>query len=112
MAREPDKSRSPAEPAASAENGSTGASVILDNSAANEAVWGSAFFNPSILVLQTQYSQGASTLNFQNKIDLNGATRTIQVSGGMSGTATSHHLGRDPQWHRHRRSHQGTATGC
>ncbi len=69
-------------------NGNNGMSVILGNNAANEAVWGSAFFNPSTLVLQTQYSQTNSSLNFQNKIDLNGATRTIQVSGGTTGGAT------------------------
>ncbi len=70
-------------------NGSTGASVILGNNAANEAVWGSAYFNPSILVLQTPYSQGTSTITFQNKIDLNGTTRIIETSGGVSGSATS-----------------------
>jgi len=33
-------------------NGATGLSVIFGNSAANEAVWGTAIFNPSALVLQ------------------------------------------------------------
>ena len=70
-------------------NGSTSASVIIGNSAVIEAVWGSAYFNPSTLVLQTPYSQGASSINFQNTIDLNGATRTIQVSGGLAGTASA-----------------------
>lgn len=70
-------------------NGSTGMSVIFGNNANNEAVWGSTFFNPSVLVLQTQFSQGTSSLTFANRIDLNGATRTIQVSGGTTGAASA-----------------------
>jgi autotransporter-associated beta strand protein len=70
-------------------NGNTAMSVILGNNAANEAVWGSAVFNPSVLVLQTSASQAASSLNFQNKIDFNGADRTIQVSGGTTGAASA-----------------------
>ena len=70
-------------------NGNTGISVILGNNAANEAVWGSAFFNPSIFVFQTSASQSASYVNFQNKIDLNGADRTIQVAGGTTGAASA-----------------------
>ena len=70
-------------------NGNTGLSVIFGNNAANEAVWGSTSFNPSILVFQSQYSQGNSSVTFQNKIDLSGASRTIQVSSGVSGTASA-----------------------
>ena len=72
------------------ENG-TGQTFTINfgNNAANEAVWGSTYFNPSTLVLQTQYSQGTSSVVLANNLDLNGATRTIQVSGGVSGTATA-----------------------
>ncbi|OYV04300.1 MAG: hypothetical protein CFE26_17640, partial [Verrucomicrobiales bacterium VVV1] len=70
-------------------NGNTAMSVILGNNAANEAVWGSAVFNPSVFVLQTSASQAASSLNFQNRIDFNGSDRTIQVSGGTTGAASA-----------------------
>ncbi len=70
-------------------NGNTAMNVTLGNNAANEAVWGTAHFSPSILVLQTQYSQGTSNLNFQNGMDFNGSNRTIQVSGGTAGAASA-----------------------
>ena len=70
-------------------NGATGLSVIIGNNANNEAVWGTAHFDPSILVLQTQYSQGTSAITFANKIDLGGAARTIQVGGGTTGAASA-----------------------
>ncbi len=70
-------------------NGATGVSVILGNNATNEAVWGTATFNPSSLVLQAQSAQANATLNFQNRIDLNGATRTVRSNGTNTGvTAT------------------------
>jgi autotransporter-associated beta strand protein len=72
-------------------NGSSGASVIINNDAAFEVVWGSTFFKPSTLVLQASSAQNSSALNFQNKIDLNGATRTIYSSittGSGAGSAT------------------------
>jgi len=56
--------------------GSVG-SVILNNNAAYEAVWGSTYFNPSALVLTAGSSGGTTT--FANMLDLNGATRTVQV---------------------------------
>jgi autotransporter-associated beta strand protein len=58
------------------ENGSTGMNVNLGGAAAT-VVWGSAFFNPSTLVLQASSAQSGSTLNFQNGINLSGVTRTI-----------------------------------
>ena len=70
-------------------NNNGGSSVIFGNNASNEAVWGSAVFKPSTLVLQTQYSQGANSLNFQNKIDLNGGNRTILANSGNAGTSIS-----------------------
>ena len=72
-------------------NGSNGASVIINNDAAYEVVWGSTYFKPSVLVLQAASAQNSSALNFQNKIDLNGATRTIFSSittGSGAGAAT------------------------
>ncbi len=70
-------------------NGNTGTNVILGNNNSIEAVWGSTHFDPSILVLQNSNAQGTSALTFQNKIDLNGTSRAIQVSGGVLGTATA-----------------------
>jgi autotransporter-associated beta strand protein len=79
-------------------NNNGGNNVILNNSASYEAVWGEAneagnaaatgFFNPSTFVLNTQYTQNTG-INFQNKIDLNGSTRTIQAGAGTSGGATA-----------------------
>lgn len=79
-------------------NNNGGNSVILGNNANNEAVWGAAneagnilatgFFNPSTFVLNTQFTQNTG-ITFQNRIDLNGATRTIQAGAGTAGGATS-----------------------
>ena len=71
------------------QNANLASNIILGNNANNEAVWGSAVFNPSTFVLQTQQSQINSSMNFQNRIDLNGANRTIQVSGGTTGAASA-----------------------
>ena len=79
-------------------NGSNGASVIINNDAAYEVVWGSTYFKPSVLVLQAASAQNSSALNFQNKIDLNGATRTIFSSittGTGAGSATISGIIRD-----------------
>ena len=56
------------------------ATFTLNNSSAFEAVWGSTFFNPSTLALNTATYGGTTTL--ANKLDLNGVTRTIQVGTG------------------------------
>jgi len=53
-------------------------SVIVNNDASQEIQWGSADFAPSSLVLNGGTALGQLTL--ENKIDLNGATRTINVS--------------------------------
>ena len=68
-------------------NGNTGASVIFGNNATTEVVWGGSFFNPSIFVLQADSAQGSSNITFANRLDLNGATRTVHVSGGTTGQA-------------------------
>ena len=72
-------------------NGSTGFTVRLNNSAAYEVVWGSAFFNPSALKLQDATAQNSSSVTFDNKLDLNGASRTIftaPTNGTGAGSAT------------------------
>ena len=79
-------------------NNNGGNSIILGNNAGYEAVWGVAneagntaatgFFNPSTFVLNTQYTQNTG-ITFQNKIDLNGTTRTIQAGAGTAGGAAA-----------------------
>lgn len=61
--------------------GNTG-SVTLNNNAEYEVVWGSDYFNPSTFVLNASTSGGTTT--FANKVDLNTATRTIQVNAGTA----------------------------
>lgn len=60
------------------ENGNTGLTINFGNT--NEVQWGSALFAPSTLVLQESSAQANSTLDFQDGIDLNGATRTVAVN--------------------------------
>jgi fibronectin-binding autotransporter adhesin len=50
----------------------------LNGSAGYEVVWGNAFFQPTTLVLNDV--QATTVFNFQNKIDLNGTTRTVAVN--------------------------------
>ncbi|MFN4943586.1 MAG: beta strand repeat-containing protein [Akkermansiaceae bacterium] len=69
-------------------NGATGQTVRLNNNATFELVWGSATFNPSTLVLQSQYAQNGSSLTFDNKIDLNGVDRTISQNATSTASAT------------------------
>ena len=71
------------------ENGNTSGAVVLNNDASTVVQWGSAYFNPSTLILQAATAQTSSSLTFQNKIDLNGATRTITTSGGTTGAASA-----------------------
>jgi autotransporter-associated beta strand protein len=52
--------------------------VIVGNDASLELQWGAATFNPSTLLLNYQ-TTGNNVLTLQNKIDLGGATRTIEV---------------------------------
>jgi autotransporter-associated beta strand protein len=64
---------------------SMGASVTLNNSANYEVVWGSQYFSPSTFVMEN----GPDTLrdlSFNNKIDLNGATRTVSTPLGAGVT--------------------------
>jgi len=61
--------------------------VIFNNSASFEVVWGSPFFDPSVLAFQSPASQNGASAVLSNRVDLNGATRTIDVLGGSAGTA-------------------------
>jgi autotransporter-associated beta strand protein len=61
--------------------------VTLNNNASFEAVWGSSFFNPSTLVLSGDTAQGGAQAVLNNRLDLNGATRTVHVSSGTTGQA-------------------------
>jgi M6 family metalloprotease-like protein/uncharacterized repeat protein (TIGR02543 family) len=63
--------------------------VTLNNNATNEVVWGSEFFNPSVLLFHSPYSAGAALLTLSNKIDLNGTNRTLNVAGGTTTNASA-----------------------
>jgi len=77
--------------------GTTGLTIKINNNASYEVVWGAAneagngnatgYFNPSTLVLQGPWANAGGNVNFQNKIDLNGTTRTIAVNKDTGGTA-------------------------
>ena len=54
--------------------------VIVGNNAAFELQWGIPTFNPSALLLGYNSVTANGALTLQNKIDLNAATRTIQVN--------------------------------
>jgi autotransporter-associated beta strand protein len=68
---------------------SIGAGVTLNNSANYEVVWGSQYFSPSTFVME---NGDRYDLSFNNKIDLNGSTRTVSTPLGAGvttpGTAT------------------------
>jgi autotransporter-associated beta strand protein len=59
--------------------GSNGVTVRLNNSD-NEVVWGSTYFNPSKLVLQSPWANTNGKLTWRNRLDLNGTMRTINVN--------------------------------
>ena len=67
-------------------NGNTGQTINLGNAAAT-ITWGSANFAPTKLVFQSAFAQASSAITFANGLDLNGATRTIVVNGGVAGGA-------------------------
>jgi len=60
---------------------STAVAVNLGGSGAT-VQWGSPFFNPGVLVLNT--TGAAAALDFQNGLDLNGATRIIRVDANTA----------------------------
>jgi fibronectin-binding autotransporter adhesin len=68
--------------------GDTYGRIAISNSANFELVWGSEFFKPDVFVLNEEAASPQQVVNIVNKIDLNGATRTVacnstrSVSGG------------------------------
>jgi len=65
-------------------NGNTGQTVTLGGGA---ITWGTANFDPTKFVLQSEFSQQNSTITFANALNLNGATRTVLVNSGTTGSA-------------------------
>jgi len=61
--------------------------VTFNNDPNFEAVWGASFFNPSTLILTADTAQGNAITTLTNKLNLNGASRTIHVSSGTAGQA-------------------------
>jgi autotransporter-associated beta strand protein len=59
--------------------------ITLNNDATTAIQWGSTHFNPSALVLGSIYSNGG-LVDFNNRLDLNGTQRTIQVNQGSGYT--------------------------
>ena len=58
--------------------------VIVNNDPAFELQWGISTFNPSELLLGYHPVTATGALTLQNKIDLNGATRTIRVNANTA----------------------------
>ena len=58
--------------------------VIVNNDPAFELQWGTPTFNPSALLLNYHSVTATGALTLQNKIDLNAATRTIQVNANTA----------------------------
>jgi autotransporter-associated beta strand protein len=55
-------------------------SIKLNNDLNYEIVWGSAYWNPSVLVLNDAAAGATVQIELGNKIDLNGATRTVSAN--------------------------------
>ncbi len=60
--------------------------VVINNDPTTEVQWGSANFAPTTLVLNE--TTATDPLIFQNKLDLNGTARTINVNAPISAPAT------------------------
>ena len=54
-----------------------------------EAVWGSIYFQPTTLVLNDAVAGASAVLTWGNKLDLNGATRTIATNSAAFGATLS-----------------------
>jgi hypothetical protein len=63
--------------------GGSGSSGPVVNLGAT-AVWGSTYFNPSVLVLGDSQTGNNATTSFNSRLDLNGTTRTIDTPRGTS----------------------------
>ncbi|MBT3295314.1 MAG: hypothetical protein HN919_22130 [Verrucomicrobia bacterium] len=65
--------------------GATGSTIKFNNSDSFVVQWGGPLFNPSTLVLQTPWANTNGKLTWRNKLDLNGAPRTIAVNKDHAG---------------------------
>lgn len=55
--------------------------IRLNNDLNTPVVWGGDFFKPSKLILQEYTGNNSAQTIFQNRLDLNGANRAIEVNG-------------------------------
>jgi len=55
------------------------------NTASTQVKWGSAVFNPDVLVLNDAAASPANNVTFQNPLDLNGTNRTISTKSSTWG---------------------------
>jgi len=58
-------------------SGNRNLDVIVGNNASLQVTWGSAYFNPSTLILMGPSANTYGTTELKNPLDLNGATRTV-----------------------------------
>jgi uncharacterized repeat protein (TIGR02543 family) len=70
------------------QHGSAILNVLLNGDATTPIQWGTPFFNPTTLILQEYTGDNSAQTVFQNRLDLNGADRTIQASGPGVGRST------------------------
>ena len=63
--------------------------LSINNNTNYEVVWGSDFFKPDALVLNEENAEPSQVVQFQNKLDLNGATRTVATNAVASITPGS-----------------------
>jgi autotransporter-associated beta strand protein len=54
--------------------------ITVANNAAYEVVWGDPYFKPDVFVLNDDAAKPDQIVNFQNKLDLNGADRTVAAN--------------------------------
>ena len=58
--------------------------ITFNNNASTEVVWGSDYFKPDVFVLNESDAIPNQVVQIQNKIDLNGATRTVACNSTRS----------------------------
>lgn len=54
--------------------------LSINNSTSYEVVWGDPFFKPDVFVLNEENASPTQVVQFQNKLDLNGADRTVATN--------------------------------
>jgi autotransporter-associated beta strand protein len=57
--------------------------LSINNDVNYEVVWGSTYFKPDVFVLNEANAVPDQVVNFQNKLDLNGATRTVATNSTL-----------------------------